>query len=223
MKAAEIVLFSHLNLVHNTEIFHMADKKSKLTLVKLNKADLAKGRHVLIVESPESRRAVSLNVNVFSIGRHPHNDLVISDQLASRHHATVAWMRYSEGGDKTDYSYWIIDGKGKRKRSRNGIFVNDKRKSLHRLTSGDVVRIGDNIKISYNYITYSTDSSQFLNYCSENKSAYRSPVQHQKSYKETIVIEDAFPEDSSIIDNTIVKNNFSEDSSIVGETIIKEN
>ena len=102
----------------------MADQKSKLTLVKLNKADLAKGRHVLIVESPESRRAVSLNVNVFSIGRHPHNDLIVSDALASRHHATVAWMRYTEGTDKSDYSYWIIDGKGKRQRSRNGILVN---------------------------------------------------------------------------------------------------
>ena len=49
----------------------MADKKSKLSLVKFNKADLAKGRHILIIESPESRRAVALNVSVFSLGRHP--------------------------------------------------------------------------------------------------------------------------------------------------------
>ena len=142
----------------------MADKKPKLTLIKLNKADLAKGRHVLIVESPESRRAVSLNVNVFSIGRHPNNDLVISDPLASRHHATVAWMRYSEGTGKVDYSYWLIDGKGKRQRSRNGIYINGTKKSLHRLVSGDMIRIGESIKISYSYIAYSTDSSRFLNY-----------------------------------------------------------
>jgi len=205
----------------------MIDNKSKLTLVKLNKADLAKGRHVLIVESPESRRAVSLNVNVFSIGRHPHNDLVISDQLASRHHATVAWMRYSEGLNKTDYSYWIIDGKGKRKRSRNGIYINGKKKPLHRLSSGDIIRIGDNIKIAYNYITYSTDSSQFLNYCSDEKTAFKPISSNQKSYKETIVIDDAFSkndftEDSSMIENTVVHNNFAEDNSIVGETIIKE-
>ncbi|MEL6496219.1 MAG: FHA domain-containing protein, partial [Cyanobacteria bacterium J06623_7] len=188
----------------------MADKKSKLTLVKLNKADLAKGRHVLIVESPESRRAVSLNVNVFSIGRHPHNDLVISDGLASRHHATVAWMRYSEGPSKIDYSYWIIDGKGKRKRSRNGIYINGKKKSLHRLNSGDIVRIGDNIKIAFNYIAYSTDSSQFLNYCSDDKVPFKPLVSTQKSYKDTIVVDNVFsknnfPEDSSIIENTIVK------------------
>lgn len=204
----------------------MADNKSKLTLVKLNKADLAKGRHVLIVESPESRRAVALNVNVFSIGRHPHNDLVISDQLASRHHATVAWMRYSEGTDKVDYSYWIIDGKGKRQRSRNGIYINDKKKSLHRLTSGDIVWIGDNIKISYNYITYSTDSSQFLNYCSEAKTSFKSSVPNTKSDKDTMVIEGAFPnndlpDDSMMLENTIVSR-MPEERNIAGEIRTKE-
>lgn len=203
----------------------MADKKSKLTLVQLNKADLAKGRHVLIVESPESRRAVSLNVNVFSIGRHPHNDLVISDQLASRHHATLAWMRYSEGGNKVDYSYWIIDGKGKRKRSRNGVFVNGDQKSLHRLVSGDSIRIGESIKISYSYIAYSSDSSQFLNYCNNERSRIKSNP-NQKSYKETVVINNPFPghdipEDSSIIENTIVKNNLPDDGTVEETALYK--
>ena len=170
----------------------MVDTKSKLTLVKLNKADMAKGRHVLIVESPESRRAVSLNSHVFSVGRHPHNDLVIGDSLASRHHATIAWMRYTEDGHKADYSYWIIDGKGRRKRSRNGIFINGKKKSLHRLSAGDVIKIGNSIKISYNYVTYTTDSSQFLNYCDKDRTEYKSPSSQKKSYQETIVIENAF-------------------------------
>ena len=173
----------------------MVDTKSKLTLVKLNQADMAKGRHVLIVESPESRRAVSLNSHVFSIGRHPHNDLVISDPLSSRHHATVAWMRYTEDGQKADYSYWIIDGKGKRKRSRNGIIINGKKKSLHRLVAGDVIRIGTGIKISYNYVTYTTDSSQFLKYCEKDRTEYRATSSQKKSYKETVVIEDAFKQD----------------------------
>ena len=188
----------------------MADQKSKLTLAKLNKADLAKGRHVLIVESPESRRAVSLNVSVFSIGRHPNNDLIISDPLASRHHATVAWMRYSEGTDRTDYAYWIIDGKGKRKKSRNGILVNGAKKPLHRLVSGDIIRIGNGIKISYNYITYSTDNSQFLNYCSTERTEYKPIFSDKKSYKDTVVIEDSivgrnFPSNNGEIEDTILK------------------
>ncbi len=173
----------------------MADNKSKLTLVKLNQADLAKGRHVLIVESTDSRRAVSLNSHVFSIGRHPNNDLVVNDPLASRHHATIAWMRYSEDSHRVDYSYWIIDGKGKRKRSRNGIYINGKKKSLHRLVSEDIIRIGDSIKISYNYVTYTTDSSQFLNYCNKERPGFKPSSSPEKSYKETVVIKDAFSQE----------------------------
>ena len=204
----------------------MTDKKSKLTLVKLNKADLAKGRHVLIVESSESRRAVSLNVNVFSIGRHPNNDLVVSDALASRHHATVAWMRYTEGDSKTDYSYWIIDGKGKRKRSRNGIYINGNKKSLHRLVSGDIIKIGNGIKLSYSYITYSTDSSQFLNYCGGERAEYKPIFTDKKSYKDTIVLDNIaaahdIPEDSGIIENTILNEHLPEDTNIIEETMIK--
>jgi len=166
----------------------MADKQPKLTLVKFNKADLTRGKHVLIVQSPESRRAVTLNTSVFSVGRHPNNDLVINDKLASRHHATIAWMRYTENERQSDYSYWIIDGKGKSKRSRNGILVNGKNKSLHRLTSGDIILIGNDIKISYSYIVQTTDNSQFLNYCNIERPQYSSSG--DKNYKETAVIED---------------------------------
>jgi pSer/pThr/pTyr-binding forkhead associated (FHA) protein len=204
----------------------MAVQKPKLTLVKLNQADLTKGRHVLIVESPESRRAVSLNNNVFTIGRHPQNDLMINDVLASRHHATVAWMRYAEGS-RSDYSYWIIDGKGKRQKSRNGILINGKRKSLHRLISGDIILIGSDIKISYNYITYNTDNSQFLNYCGSANRQYRPTFADHKSYKDTVVIDnisdkDNMLEDSSMIEETIIKDNILEDSSMIEETIIHE-
>lgn len=163
----------------------MSEPKSKLTLVKFNKAELTKGRHILIVESPESRRAVALNVNVFSLGRHPHNDLVLTDKLASRHHATIAWMRYSETVHKSDYAYWIIDGKGRRKRSRNGIYINNTKKSLHRLTSGDIILIGNDIKITYNYIAYNTETHQFLEYCDKAEPQHKAST--DTNYKETII------------------------------------
>ena len=168
----------------------MAEKKSRLTLVEFNKANIAKGRHVLIMESLESRRAVSLNANVFSIGRHPHNDLVLGDRFVSRHHATFAWMKYSQGAD-IDYSYWLIDGKGKRKRSRNGIDINGKRKTLHRLISGDIIKIGDNIRITYNYITYSTNTNNIFKHCNEQKVPFPSNTQ-EKSYKDTVVMDSSF-------------------------------
>ncbi len=164
----------------------MADQKPKLTLVKLDKTDLLKGKHILIVESQNSRRAVALNKSVFSLGRHPQNALVITGNLVSRHHATIAWLNYSTNSNQEDCSYWIIDGKGKRQRSRNGISVNGTKKSLHRLQSGDIITIGSEIKITYSYITHSTDTNDFLNYC-DNKPAIDQP-QNEKSYQETMVI-----------------------------------
>ena len=164
----------------------MSEQRSKLTLVKFNKTELAKGRHILIVESPESRRAVALNVNVFSMGRHPNNDLVITDKLASRHHATIAWMRYRKNEDQSDYAYWIIDGKGKRKRSLNGIYINNVRKSLHRLSSGDIISIGTDIKITYNYIVHNTETHQFLEYCDNAEPQYNSPS--DTNYEEATII-----------------------------------
>lgn len=163
----------------------MTAVKSKLTLVKFNKANLLEGRHILIVESPDSRRAVSLNTGVFLIGRHPNNNLLVSDKLISRHHATIAWMRYTGSSGQHDYSYWIIDGKGKRKRSRNGVFINGKKKTLHRLSSGDVISLGQSIKITYNYITYSPETSGFINYCDTQKQQY--PSKNDSSFNDTII------------------------------------
>ena len=165
----------------------MAAEKSKLTLVTFNKANLLEGRHILIVESPDSRRAVSLNTSVFSIGRHPSNALVVSDKLISRHHATIAWMKYTSKSGQTDYAYWIIDGKGKRQRSRNGMFIHGRKKTLHRLDSGDIINIGESIKITYNFITYSSETSGFLHYCDASKERY-SP-KSDSSYEDTIISE----------------------------------
>lgn len=166
----------------------MSDQKPKLTLAQFSADNLLEGRHILIVESSDSRRAVALNSGVFSIGRHPHNSLVINSKLISRHHATIAWLQYSEKSLKKDYSYWIIDGKGKRKRSRNGISVNGEKKSLHRLQSGDIITIGTDTKITYNYIANTKETQSFLNYCSSEKTEYKSNSSQDINYKETTVV-----------------------------------
>ncbi|MGK7895957.1 MAG: FHA domain-containing protein [Xenococcus sp. (in: cyanobacteria)] len=176
----------------------MAGKKPKLTLVKFNKADLLKGKHILIVESQDSRRAVALNRAVFSVGRHPQNTLVLSSNLVSRHHATIAWLKYSKNSGEDDYCYWIIDGKGKRQRSRNGILINGVKKSLHRLQSGDIITIGSETKITYNYIAYSTTTNEFLNYCDNSKTNYQ--PKNERNYQETIVVDDPQDEVAAYLD-----------------------
>lgn len=166
----------------------MIEKNSKLTLIPFDRADLQRGRHILILESLESRRAVTLNVNVFSIGRHPNNSLVLNDILVSRHHATVAWMEYSENEQTQDRGYWIIDGKGKKQRSRNGISINGKHKFLHRLVSDDVINIGTDIKMTYTYIPDNTETRDFLKYCDAAKPQYSGSK--NTNFKDTIVFYD---------------------------------
>ena len=166
----------------------MSEHKPKLTLAQLSEENLNKGRHILIVEASDSRRAVALNSGVFSIGRHPQNALVINSKLVSRHHATIAWLQYTEkSSNQKDYCYWIIDGKGKRKRSRNGISINGEKKSLHRLESGDIITIGRDTKITYNYIPNTRETQTFLKYCSSEKAEYK-PAQ-DVNYRETTMVE----------------------------------
>jgi pSer/pThr/pTyr-binding forkhead associated (FHA) protein len=170
-----------------TPIKPMSKPKPKLTLIKFDRADSLEGRHILIVESPESKRAVVLNSHIFLIGRHPQSSLVLTDNMVSRCHATIAWLQYEKLSQQTNCSYWIIDGKGKHRRSRNGILVNGNKTSLHRLKSGDLIEIGQNIKITYNYIPYNTETHEFLEYCEAEK-----PQQQIKnkniSYKDTIIL-----------------------------------
>jgi pSer/pThr/pTyr-binding forkhead associated (FHA) protein len=166
----------------------MSEQKPKLTLAQFSEENLQQGRHILIVESSDSRRAVALNSGVFSIGRHPQNSLVVNSKMISRHHATIAWLQYTEKSEKKDYYYWVIDGKGKSKRSRNGIFVNGKKKSLHRLQSGDIITIGTETKITYNYIPNTKETQSFLRYCSSEKTEYKSASSQDINYKETTIV-----------------------------------
>ncbi len=64
-----------------------------------------------------------------TIGRTPDNDVVVSDVLASRHHAKLT---------KTTAGVFIDD-----LRSINGTYVNGRRISRQQLTDGDVVTIGN--------------------------------------------------------------------------------
>ncbi|BAU64818.1 diguanylate cyclase/phosphodiesterase with PAS/PAC sensor [Stanieria sp. NIES-3757] len=170
-----------------TSIKSMSKPKPQLTLIKFDQANLLEGRHILIVETSESKRAVVLNASVFVIGRHPQSSLVLTDNMVSRCHATIAWLQYEKSPQQIHRSYWIIDGKGKQRRSRNGILVNGNKTSLHRLTSGDLVEIGQTIKITYNYIPYNTETHEFLEYCEVEKPQQKTKNKNL-SYKDTIIL-----------------------------------
>jgi len=76
----------------------------------------------------DGQRTIKLNREVFTIGRHPNNDLVLSDLRISRYHCQI---RVRQG------RYMIYDNQ-----SRSGTFVNGQQIVEHRLNVGDVIRIG---------------------------------------------------------------------------------
>lgn len=81
-----------------------------------------------IFHDQDTTGPVALSTRPIAIGRHPDNDIVIQDDLASRFHCVVE-----------------PDGDGFRLRdlgSRNGTKLNDERIDVASLKPGDVIRIG---------------------------------------------------------------------------------
>ena len=137
-------------------------EESKISLAKITKLDFTKGRPVLIVEYPGFKKSFTLNKEVFSIGRHPNNSLVLEDKQVSRCHATIVWLEHQDDHGNLYRGYWILDGRGKKQRSSNGIVINGKRKFSHRLRNGDIIMIANNITITYEFITYNTQNNNKL-------------------------------------------------------------
>ena len=94
--------------------------------------------HVLIIEDPSFKKTVVLEEATYSLGRHSSNDIIVTAQKVSRHHATL--LRRTDV--KTNqYSYWILDGDLQGNRSRNGIYINGKKCLVHELKHGDLIKI----------------------------------------------------------------------------------
>lgn len=82
----------------------------------------------------DGKRIVPLNAEIFNIGRHPDNDLVLEDPRISRHHLQLR-LRHGR--------YTLYD-----RQSRGGTLVNGQRINEHLLAPGDVIRLGS-ISILY--------------------------------------------------------------------------
>jgi diguanylate cyclase (GGDEF)-like protein len=109
-------------------------------------SNLEEIRHILIIEEPKCTKTFYLERPTYSLGRHSENDIVIDSQRVSRHHATL--LRRTDV--KTNhYSYWILDGDLQGNRSRNGIYVNDKKCLVHELKNGDFIRLSAEISAKY--------------------------------------------------------------------------
>lgn len=102
--------------------------------------------HILVVKDRKDRRMITLEKNIYTLGRASKNGIVIYDRQVSRYHATL--VRKQDMRTKK-YSFWLIDGDLKGKRSTNGLLINNKQCLSRKLKIGDVITLGDATTIKY--------------------------------------------------------------------------
>ena len=121
---------------------------------------LDKVHHILMVEEASFVKEINLEAATYFIGRHSSNDIALSCQKTSRHHATLL----KRTDVKTNrYSYWILDGDLQGNRSRNGIYVNGKKTLVHELKHDDVIQFSADVITKYKVTkTLQNEDSEFF-------------------------------------------------------------
>ncbi len=102
--------------------------------------------YILEIQTVEGRCFVILNQARYIIGRSKSNSIVIKDPQVSRYHATL--IRKRNEYLKT-YEYTIFDGVIDKKKSRNGLIINQKLYRERILETKDIIKLGSNIKLKY--------------------------------------------------------------------------
>ncbi|MGA1623240.1 MAG: EAL domain-containing protein [Synechocystis sp.] len=116
-------------------------------------------RHIFVIEDQKARRIIALDEPTYSIGRESSNDIVIYDQVVSRHHATL--IRIKPNPKNESYSYRILDGDLEGNRSTNGLIINGQNAESHDLKHGDVILFGSQSKASYYIVSTSLEIALF--------------------------------------------------------------
>ena len=101
--------------------------------------------YALEIQGPNFRRIVFLEAKDYSIGRYFSNSIILPFSDISGYHATL--VRITD--EYNSYSYSIFDGDFQGNRSKNGIFVNQKRCLARQLKPGDVIEFASLVKARY--------------------------------------------------------------------------
>ncbi|MGH7999826.1 MAG: EAL domain-containing protein [Brasilonema sp.] len=126
------------------------------------KNEREKIRHLLVIKDLQGQRTIPLQEATYSLGRDSRNTIVLCSLSVSRQHAILLRVTVPE----TDqYTFRIIDGSFKGKRSTNGLFVNGAKCFSHDLMHGDIIEFGGN-QVRGQYYTISNISEQvFSEFC----------------------------------------------------------
>ena len=116
--------------------------------------------HVLVIHDQPNPRRVLLQSATYSVGRDKRNSIVIPNRAISRQQALLLRMPNPKTGS---YRYRILDGNSTGKPSLNGLCINGKDCSIHDLTPGDTILLGNLIRVDYQ-ITQVASSGKYFDY-----------------------------------------------------------
>jgi len=109
--------------------------------------------HILIIKEPTNKRFFLLASDRCSLGRNNDNDIIVKDKQVSRYHATI----FKKTLKNFEEQIWIYDGDLKqKKKSSNGLKINEKLYSNYCLKKGDCILIGHNVTLQYYQFTEET-------------------------------------------------------------------
>ena len=135
--------------------------------------DRQKIRHLLIVRDQKGKRIIPLSFKTYSLGRSQNSSIVLYSSSVSRYHATILPIANSQ--DKLS-PFQIIDGNLQGAKSTNGLLVNGRKCPHHNLKHGDVIQVGDEVKVTY-YTLFNLSESEFAQFCDlQSKSNIDEPM-----------------------------------------------
>ena len=152
-------------------------------------------KHCLKIKYGKTAQQFILNNDIYSIGRHSSNKIVIPSSTISRFHCTILPVRYQ--GQNQQQLFWIIDGDLQGNRSSNGLYINNNKCLSHELKPGDTIKVGGS-EVEMSYLVVDIKTSDEIAYSEDNLNH-----DHETLFEQ--IIEERLLE--SGFDTTIVDNN----------------
>jgi diguanylate cyclase (GGDEF)-like protein/PAS domain S-box-containing protein len=168
-------------------------------------SEVEQTQHIFTIEYEDFKKTVILKNEVYSLGRHSSNSVVIPCQTISRYHATLLPVKYKE---KTQEEvFWIIDGDLRGNRSSNGIFVNGQKCLSHELKTGDIITLGgSDVRANYQVINQQEINLEEVVFTEES---ITSPKYLKEEDKATLIVESS--SQITLISSENEINNFMEE------------
>ena len=113
-------------------------------------AKAKRAHHLLVIKERDHQQTIVLEAATYSIGRHPANSIVLNAETVSRQHALLLRIHEPKTGN---HFFRIIDGNIQGRRSRNGLWINGKRRFSHDLKDQDLIAFGEEIQATYHLVT----------------------------------------------------------------------